>query len=180
MENLVWNTLSSYYSEGGRYYKRSKEKILRIGAKRMSHLWLFRKMFYDKCVQSRHLTMIWTMSTRPEPSYNPVLCSTKENGITGNITLSENNKNAHPTRTLFKIGILKDGLICQWASCFLNYSLLLNRRHVSTIRQDNFWKLSIVITWWQVNQSFWNFQCFIKLPIETSIPNSIWIDWATT
>ena len=60
------------------------------------------------------------------------------------------------------------------------YSLLLNRRHVSTIRQDDFWKLSIVITWWQVNQSFWNFQCFIKLPIETSIPNSIWIDWDTT
>ena len=26
------------YSEGGRYYKRSEDKILRIGAKRMSHL----------------------------------------------------------------------------------------------------------------------------------------------
>ena len=26
------------YSEGGRYYERSEEKILRIGAKRMSHL----------------------------------------------------------------------------------------------------------------------------------------------
>ena len=29
---------------------------------------------------------------------------------------------------------------------FKVYSLLLNRRHVSTIQQDNFWQLFIVIT----------------------------------
>ena len=29
---------------------------------------------------------------------------------------------------------------------FKVYSLLLNRRHVSTIQQDNFWKLFIIIT----------------------------------
>ena len=43
-----------------------------------------------------------------------------------------------------------------------DYSLLLNWRHVSSIRQDNFLKLFRVMIW-QLNQHQWNSQCCIEI-----------------
>ena len=100
----------------------------------------------------------------------------------------DSNGNLYPFRQLRDNVVFNYPAYQTWIiyfyHCLTNhYTLLL--RHVSTIRQGDFWKLLIVMrslseTRWQLNQSIWNFQCFIELAIKTSMPNSILIDLETT